>query len=198
MQRNVITLVGIGSRTLRVRLTLMKAVTSLYLIKIAWRMGGLIQSFCIGGGLQEIVICLSLIQKGFSTWCGTEPGHLLVIPFHSTMCNRCSAFLPRYVFSLHTQWMVLLTTDLKSLLLFSLFHDGESQSLGTSVASLFVWSLWMFVWGSEKLPFCTYVFLLIMCWSRSCFLGSNAKCWRLVYLLWTIKSCSCSSEKAFI
>ena len=94
--------------------------------------------------------------------------------------------------------LVNATTPLKSLLLFSLFHDGESQSLGTSVASLFVWSLWMFVWGSEKLPFCTYVFLLIMCWSRSCFLGSNAKCWRLVYLLWTIKSCSCSSEKAFI
>lgn len=156
-----------------VRVTLMKAATSLYLIKIAWRMGGLIESFCIGGGLQEIVICLSLIQKGFSTWCGAKPGHSLVIPFHSTMCNRCSAFLPRYVFT-HKEWFYLLTWK--------------------------VCYCFFIPWGSYKLPFCTYVFFLIVCWTRSCFFGSNAKCWRLVYLLWTIKSriCCCSSEKGFI
>lgn len=142
MQNNAITLTGIGFRTRLVQLTPTKAATLLKLIKIAWRMEGLTESFCIGGGLLDTVICRSLIQRGFSTWCGTKPGHSLVIPFPATMFNPCFAFSPRYVLPYH-QWFYY-------------------WSLGPNVAFPFVR---LFLWGSDN----CLLHLNSYCWTRSCF-----------------------------
>lgn len=106
VQENVIFLLGIGSEIRQVLFTLMRAANLLKLIRIVWRMGGLIKGIFIGGGIHETVSCPNSMPRDFLRWWGIKHGHWLAIQYLEIMFNHCFVFSQRYKLNTIVFWYI--------------------------------------------------------------------------------------------